>query len=117
MAAHSTKGTRGGRGAKRGYQPCTCGLCGYERVYDSRTGLNNHATKQHGYYYSLKRDSFVLSTKPGGKRFWTPSTTITLTGWARVREGAPRVGEIGVHCPVHRSPLRSVIHMTPECTS
>jgi len=42
------KGPRGGRGAKQGYQPRTCGLCGHDRVYDSRTGLNSHTTKQHG---------------------------------------------------------------------
>jgi len=53
------KGPRGGRGAKRGYQPRTCGLCGNDRVYNSRTSLNNHTTKQHGCYYSLKRDCLV----------------------------------------------------------
>jgi len=28
-------------------------------VFDTRTGLNNHSSKQHGYYYSLKGDCFV----------------------------------------------------------
>ena len=60
MAARCPRrGPRGGRCAKRGYQPRTCGLCGHDRVYDSQTGLNNHATKQHGCYYSLERDCLV----------------------------------------------------------
>ena len=60
MAARCPRrGPRGGHGAKRGYQPRTCGLCGHDRVYDSRTGLNNHATKQHGCYYSVERDCLV----------------------------------------------------------
>lgn len=49
----------GGSGGRSGYQPHTCGLCGHGHVYDTRTGLNNHATKQHGCYYSIRKDAFI----------------------------------------------------------
>jgi len=51
--------------ARRAYHPRRCGLCYHERVFDTRTGLNNHASQQHGYYYSLKGDCFI---PPWGKR-------------------------------------------------
>ena len=45
--------------SRRAYRPRRCGLCYHERVFDTRTGLNNHASQQHGYYYSLKGDCFI----------------------------------------------------------
>jgi len=45
--------------ARRAYHPRRCGLCYHGRMFDMRTGLNNHASQQHGYYYSLKGDCFV----------------------------------------------------------
>jgi len=41
------------------YRPRRCGLCYHEHVFDTRTALNNHASQQHGYYYSLKGDCFI----------------------------------------------------------
>ena len=45
--------------SRRAYRLHRCGLCYHERVFDTRTGLNNHASQQHGYYYSLKGDCFI----------------------------------------------------------
>ena len=33
--------------------------CAHGHIFDTRTGLNNHSTKQHGRYYSLQGDCFV----------------------------------------------------------
>jgi len=44
---------------RRAYHPRRCGLCYHGCVFDTRTGLNSHASQQHGYYYSLKGDCFV----------------------------------------------------------
>jgi len=41
------------------YRPRRCGLCDHHHTFDTRTGVNNHSSKQHGYYYSLKGDCFV----------------------------------------------------------
>jgi len=41
------------------YHPRRCGLCDHHRTFDTHTGLNNHSSKQHGCYYSLKGDCFV----------------------------------------------------------
>jgi len=45
--------------ARRAYHPRRCGLCYHKRMFDMRTSLNNHASQQHGYYYSLKGYCFV----------------------------------------------------------
>jgi len=62
--------TAQGAGARvrRAYRPRRCGLCYHEHVFDTRTGLNNHSSKQHGYYYSLKGDCFVPLGGSGVRR-------------------------------------------------
>jgi len=57
--------------ARKTYRPRRCGLCYHERVFDTRTGLNNHTSQQHGYYYSLREDCFLP------------------LGWRDVRSGVP----------------------------
>jgi len=59
-AAHGINDhARGGCVGRRAYRPRRCGLCDHQHTFDTRTGLNNHSSKQHGYYYSLKEDCFV----------------------------------------------------------
>ena len=53
------RGKHGGRTAKTEYKPRSCGLCTHGHTFDTHTGLNNHSTEQHGWYYSLKGDCFV----------------------------------------------------------
>jgi len=60
--------------ARRVYRPRRCGLCHHERVFDTRTSLNNHASRQHGYYYSLKGDCFTPLGRGGAGRNGPPST-------------------------------------------
>jgi len=56
--AAATQGA--GDRACRAYHPRRCGLCNHEHSFDTRTGLNNHSSKQHSYYYSLKGDCFAV---------------------------------------------------------
>ena len=60
MAAHGIGDrARGGFVGRWAYRPRWCGLCDHHHTFDTHTGLNNHSSKQHGYYYSLKGDCFV----------------------------------------------------------
>jgi len=60
MAAHEIGDQmHGGCVGRQVYRPRLCGLCDHHHTFDTRTGLNNHSSKQHGYYYSLKGDCFV----------------------------------------------------------
>ena len=49
----------GGCASRWAYRSCRCGLCDHDHTFDTCTGLNNHSSKQHGYYYTLKGDCFV----------------------------------------------------------
>jgi len=53
---------RRGRGSPwvsvRGYVPRRCGLCRHDHIFDTRSGLIQHAIKLHHSYYSLSGDCF-----------------------------------------------------------
>ena len=74
QAAATAQGA--GTRACKVHRPRRCSLCYHEHVFDTRTGLNNHSSKQHGYYYSLKGDCFVPLGE-GGARCDAPSPAAT----------------------------------------
>jgi len=96
------EGRCGGRAGRRGYQPRQCGLCSHHHVFDTRTGLNNHSTKQHGFYYSLKGDCFrplveadlrirIPKIQDAQRHHWAYGTSPHSQGRARHMQGRTRL--------------------------
>jgi len=112
QAAATTQ--RAGARARRSYRPRRCGLCYHEHVFDTRTGLNNHASQQHGYYYSLKEDCFLPLGLSGVRRDVPrrppPSAAASAQDWMRASAAEPDVpwGASGPCTPEvsHRSVMR-----------
>jgi len=110
QAAATVQGA--GARAHRVYRPRRCGLCYHERVFDTRTGLNNHSSKQHGYYYSLKGDCFVPLGGSGPRHHAPPPAAARCCGLGagfdpRLRGRARRVpGRIRPPYPRSVPPVR-----------
>jgi len=79
--------------AARGIGECACGGCAsrwayhsrrcHDHTFDTCTGLNNHSSKQHGYYYSLKGDCFVLLRENSVCACMPPPATAHYYGGAK----------------------------------
>ena len=86
-----------GAHARRVHRPRRCGLCYHERVFDTCTGLNNHSSQQHGFYYSLKGDCFVPLGEGGIRR---DAPALAATGYRGLGAGFdPRLRGRGRHVP------------------